>query len=56
VSHLEAELQGAPLAPAVVIGDTYLTGDDLKLDSLRSTLEAYAETGAMAVWYTLDVE
>ncbi|MGC9349690.1 MAG: hypothetical protein ACP5JG_16245, partial [Anaerolineae bacterium] len=56
VSHLGVDLQGAPLAPAAAIGETYLAGDELNLDSLRSTLEAYADTGAMAVWYTLDVE
>lgn len=43
------------LAPAVVVGDDYLVGDALTLDNLRVTLDAYAEHGATAIWYTLDL-
>jgi hypothetical protein len=56
VSHLNADLGGEPSAPAVIVGDEYLVGEDLKLDNLRATLERYSETGAMAIWYTIDVD
>ncbi len=43
------------VAPAVLVGDDYLVGDDLALNSLRETLTRYAETGATATWYAIDV-
>jgi len=43
------------LAPAVVVGEDYLVGDDLVLDNLRERVAAYAESGAMALWYLIDV-
>lgn len=48
-----AELRG--IAPAVVIGEDYLVGEALTLDELRAALDKYADTGAKAVWYTLDL-
>jgi hypothetical protein len=44
------------VAPAVFVGEDALVGDEVTLEALRTMLEQYAETGAMAVWYTLDVE
>jgi hypothetical protein len=44
-----------PLAPAVVVGDDYLAGDALTLDHLRDTVGSYSESGATAIWYTLDI-
>ena len=43
------------LAPAVVVGEDYLIGDDLVLDSLRERVAAYAESGATALWYLIDL-
>jgi len=43
------------LAPAVVVGEDYLVGDDLVLDNLRESVAAYAESGAMALWYLIDL-
>lgn len=43
------------LAPAVVVGEDYLVGDDLVLDNLRERVAAYAESGAMALWYLIDL-
>ncbi len=42
-------------APAVVVGEQYLAGDDLTLERLRAAIEAYAETGATAIWYAPDL-
>lgn len=53
-NELGVELEGGALAPAVVVGEHYLTGEALTLDSLHATLETYAETGVKAIWYTLD--
>lgn len=55
-----AERAGVPAdqwgqAPAVVFGDDYLVGEDLNLETLRERLDAYADTGAVAVWYALDL-
>ncbi|MCD6284830.1 MAG: hypothetical protein J7M39_02825 [Anaerolineae bacterium] len=43
------------LAPAVVVGEDYLVGDELVLDNLRARVAAYAESGAMALWYLIDL-
>lgn len=43
------------IAPAVIIGEDYLVGDDLVLDHLRERIAAYAETGATALWYMIDL-
>ena len=42
------------VAPAVVVGEDYLAGDAISLETLRATLEKYQETGAEAVWYSED--
>ncbi len=38
------------VAPAVVIGDTYLVGESLTPDNLLATVQRYAESGAPAAW------
>ena len=43
------------LAPAVVVGEDYLVGDELVLDNLRARVAAYAESSAMALWYLIDL-
>jgi hypothetical protein len=53
--ELDAPDEARGVAPAVVVGSDYLSGSALTLDALRSTLESYAESGAPAVWYTLDL-
>jgi hypothetical protein len=42
-------------APAVVVGEDYLVGDDLNLGVLRERVAAYTESGATALWYALDL-
>ena len=44
------------LAPALIVGTHYIYGEALTLDNLKSVIGSYTETGALAVWYTLDVE
>ena len=44
------------LGPAIVVGSDYLTGDALALSNLKTVIGKYGESGALAVWYTLDVE
>jgi len=60
LADAQGEQLGVPedqrlLAPAVVVGEDYLVGDDLVLDSLRERVAAYAESGAMALWYLIDL-
>ncbi|MGC9522188.1 MAG: hypothetical protein ACP5HG_09975 [Anaerolineae bacterium] len=43
------------ITPAVVVGEHYLAGDDLTLDSLRAAIGAYSDIGATALWYALDL-
>ncbi len=38
------------VAPAVVVGDTYLVGDALTPDNLLAAVQRYAESGAPATW------
>lgn len=42
------------VAPAVIVGEDYLVGDSLSLETLRATLEKYQATGAEAIWHTLE--
>jgi hypothetical protein len=42
------------VAPAVVVGEDYLAGESISLETLRATLEKYQATGAEAVWYSLE--
>jgi len=44
------------VAPAIVVGTDYLTGDMLILDNLTKVINKYSESGALAVWYTLGSE
>lgn len=43
------------LAPAVVVGEGYLVGDDLVLDNLRESVATYTESRAMALWCLIDL-
>lgn len=43
------------VAPAVIIGKDYLVGDALNLTALREAVSRYTESGAKAIWYTIDV-
>jgi hypothetical protein len=44
------------LAPALVVGTDYLTGNMMTLDNLKTVLAKYKESGTMPIWYTLDVQ
>ena len=56
VKEFGMSLPDDQLAPAIVVGSDYLTGDDLTLDNLKTVFSKYRESGALAVWYTLDVD
>ncbi|MCJ7550472.1 MAG: hypothetical protein MUQ30_12410 [Anaerolineae bacterium] len=42
-------------APAVIVGEDYLVGDGLLLANLRERIASYAETGATAFWYLIEL-
>ncbi len=52
--HYDVPEDQRGVAPAVVVGEDYLVGDSLSLANLRATLEKYQETGAEAIWYSLE--
>ncbi|MDF1514770.1 MAG: hypothetical protein P1S60_13255 [Anaerolineae bacterium] len=55
-SEFDLDIADEDLAPAIVIGDHYLTGEQLHLENLKSVIGQYSETGSLAIWYTLDLE
>lgn len=56
IDSLEMTIPDDLLAPALVVGKEYLTGDMLNLGKLTTVFNNYSESGSLAFWYTLEIE
>jgi hypothetical protein len=56
IEDMGIQIPSDGLAPAIVVGTDYLTGEALELGNLEAVLSQYSETGTKAFWYTLDVD
>jgi hypothetical protein len=56
IEDMGIQVPGDELAPAIVVGTDYLTGDALNLDNLKAVFSQYGENGTKAFWYMLDVD